>query len=210
MKKRAVIFDFDYTLGDSTQGIVLSINYGLLQTGYAQKEVAKIRPTIGMSLKDTFIRLTKSESLPEAALFARYFKERADQIMTENTRLYDETPILLGRLKKAGYKTGIVTTKYHHRIDQILKKFELAHLVDVIVGGDEVKKEKPDPEGLLLALARLGVKPEEAWYIGDTLIDAKAAEGAGVEFIGVLTGTTTKAEFQQHKQVAILANVGEF
>ena len=49
---RAIIFDFDYTLGDSTNGIVLSVNYAFEKLGFAAKDTESIRKTIGLSLTD--------------------------------------------------------------------------------------------------------------------------------------------------------------
>ena len=50
---KAVIFDFDYTLGDSTNGIVLSINHALEKLGFRAQDTKTIQRTIGLSLKDT-------------------------------------------------------------------------------------------------------------------------------------------------------------
>ena len=55
---QAVIFDFDYTLGDSTEGIVQSVNYALAKLGAGQSEAEEIRKTIGLSLHDTYQVLT--------------------------------------------------------------------------------------------------------------------------------------------------------
>ena len=51
MKYKAVIFDFDYTLGDCTEGIAASVNHGLKKMGYEAGEMEDIRKTIGLSLK---------------------------------------------------------------------------------------------------------------------------------------------------------------
>ena len=55
---KAVIFDFDYTLGDSTNGIVLSINHALEKLGFRVQDTKTIQRTIGLSLKDTLFELT--------------------------------------------------------------------------------------------------------------------------------------------------------
>ena len=55
---KAVIFDFDYTLGDSTNGIVLSINHALEKLGFQVQDTKSIQRTIGLSLKDTLFELT--------------------------------------------------------------------------------------------------------------------------------------------------------
>uniref|UniRef100_UPI0040563352 HAD family hydrolase n=1 Tax=Acetatifactor sp. TaxID=1872090 RepID=UPI0040563352 len=169
---KAVIFDFDYTLGDSTNGIAQSINYALEQLGYTHKNIEDIKKTIGLSLKETFVTLTENENLVEAEQFAKLFKEKADEVMVENTELYVGVMELLQQLRAKGYKTAIVTTKFHYRIEQILNKYDACELIDLIVGAEDVKVEKPSPEGLLWALEHLTMKKEEVLYVGDSFVDA--------------------------------------
>ena len=71
-------------------------------------------------------------------------------------------------------------------------------LIDIIVGAEDVKASKPNPEGLLWTLERLGLKKEEVLYVGDSYVDAKTAENANVGFAAVLTGTTTREEFSNY------------
>lgn len=193
--KKAVIFDFDYTLGDSTEGIVLSANYAFEKLGYEAKETERIQRTIGLPLKETFMQLEYSSNESEAEEFATYFKQKADDVMVAHTRLYKGVEDSLKKLREQGYKVGIVTTKYRYRIEAIFSKYEALDLLDFIVGGDNVKIEKPDPEGLLWAVEHLGVEKEEVLYVGDSIVDAKTAQNAGIAFIGVLTGTTGKEDF---------------
>lgn len=200
---KAVIFDFDYTLGDSTDGIVQCVNYALGRLGLEIKSVAEIRKTIGLSLKDTYRALTLRQSEEEAMRFSDYFKEKADFVMVENTVLFQGVKEFLQALRQDGYQIGIVTTKFRFRIVQILEKFDAVDLVDLIVGGDDVKCEKPSPEGLLWAIDRFGLAKAEVLYIGDSLVDAKTAKNAQVNFAGVLTGTTTAEDFRNYPSVFI-------
>lgn len=225
------IFDFDYTLGNSTKGIELSINYALEKLGYPTKSTDEIRKTIGLSLKDTFFALTKSEAAcgnipstenPKANLmkteteyfadaekFPALFKEKADKVMVDNTELYADTKEVLQNIKSLGCKIAIVTTKFHYRIVQILEKFNACELVDLIVGAEDVKIEKPNPEGLLWAIEHLRSNKENVLYIGDSIVDAKTAENADVDFAGVLTGTTEITEFNEYKNVFVAENLSE-
>lgn len=204
---KAVIFDFDYTLGDSTNGIVLSANYALANLGYMERTVGEIKKTIGLSLKNTFRMLTGNDDESTAAMFAKLFREKADEVMTDNTVLYGGTVETLSELKRCGIMTGIVTTKFHYRIEAILRKFGTEELIDAVVGGDDVSREKPDPEGLLKAIGAFGVGKNEVLYVGDSLVDAKAAQSAGVDFAAVLTGTTT--DFSDYDNVFIGRNLHE-
>lgn len=201
----AVIFDFDYTLGDSTNGIVLSANYALAELGYTEKPLEEIKRTIGLSLKETFRVLTRNGEESDAAEFARLFRMKADEVMTENTVLYGGAKEMLSELGKRGIKTGIVTTKFHYRIDAILRKFGAEELVSVIIGGEDVAREKPDPEGLLNAIELLGIEKCGVLYVGDSTVDAKTAQSAGVDFAAVLTGTTR--DFSEYDNVFISENL---
>ena len=195
---KAVIFDFDYTLGDSTNGIALSINYALENLGYAPQKLSDIKKTIGLSLKETYFTLTENDDLEEAEQFDKLFKEKADEVMVSNTELYSGVKDVLTRLRERDIKTAIVTSKFHYRIEQILTKFNANDLIDIIVGAEDVKASKPNPEGLHWTLEHLGLKKEEVLYVGDSYVDAKAAENADVGFAAVLTGTTTRQEFSNY------------
>lgn len=202
---KAVIFDFDYTLGDSTAGIALSVNYALERLGYGTRGIPEIRKTVGLSLKDTFTALTAETE--KAERFAELFREKADEVMTANTVLYPDAVTVLKALRERGFKTGIVTTKYRYRIEQILAKFGAEELIDVVVGAEDVKAEKPAPEGLLAVISRLGA--DGALYVGDSLVDAKTAENAGTDFAAVLTGATPKEYFEKHRRVCIAETLTE-
>lgn len=201
---KAVVFDFDYTLGDTTGGIVQSVNYALENLGYAPKSVPEIKRTVGMSLKETFAALAgcRDEGLSES--FVTLFREKADEVMTDSAALYERVPEILRELHKT-HRLGIVTTKFHYRVEAILRKFSVEELVDVIIGGEDVKAEKPSPEGLLAAISRLGVQKRDTLYVGDSLVDARTAMNAGADFAAVLTGTTV--DFSQYDSVFVGENI---
>ena len=71
---------------------------------------------------------------------------------------------------------------------------------------DDTIYHKPDPRVFGPTLNRLSeneIKREEVVYVGDGLNDMKAAQGAGLEFIGVGTGLTSLEEFAKHQVRAI-------
>ncbi|NLO40016.1 MAG: HAD family hydrolase [Ruminiclostridium sp.] len=137
-------------------------------------------------------------------MYIKLFKEKADEVMTQNTQLYQNTIQVLSYLKSRGIRVGIVTTKYRYRIVEVLKRFQITHLIDVIVGGDDVKNTKPDPEALIRAMELLGATKDNVVYIGDSIIDAKTANSANVDFIVVTTGTTEKDELFQFPHITII------
>ena len=132
------------------------------------------------------------------------FREKADEVMTDSAALYERVPEILRELHKT-HRLGIVTTKFHYRVEAILRKFSVEELVDVIIGGEDVKAEKPSPEGLLAAISRLGVQKRDTLYVGDSLVDARTAMNAGADFAAVLTGTTV--DFSQYDSVFVGENI---
>lgn len=203
MPYEAVIFDFDYTLGDSAEGIILCIQNALRKLGHGPMGEEAIKRTIGMSLAAAYRALTGRENEEEETAFASYFKETADQVMVEHTDLYDGTVPLLKYLKEQGLKIGVVSTKYHYRLAQIFEKFRITGLVDEIVGGEDVKTPKPDPEGLLKLQKIWKLEKDKILYVGDNTIDARTAMDAGIPFAGVLTGTTTAEEMAPYPFVGL-------
>lgn len=201
---KALIFDFDYTLGDSTEGIVQSVSFALSQLHEKPKTTEEIRKTIGLSLKETYFALTESKDEQNAELFAIYFKQKADEVMVASTQIYEPVKEVFDSLRRKGYKIGIVTTKFHYRIDAILAQFHMNDMVDIIVGGEDVKTPKPDPEGLLYAIKQLQLEKRDILYVGDSVVDAKTAQSAEVDFAGVLTGTTTAEDFAKFSNVCIV------
>lgn len=205
--KKVVIFDFDYTLGDSTEGIVQSINYASGRMGIESPGKDKIVKTIGMSLAKTYGALTGKNNPQEIKTFEKYFKEKADEVMVSNTSLYNGVAKMLENLHSRGLKTAIVTTKYHYRIEQILKVNNAVHLVDGIIGCEDVSLPKPAPEGIFKIKELFNVSPKEILYIGDSLVDAETAQAAGVDFTAVLTGQALRSEFQKYPYASIINKV---
>ena len=206
---KAIIFDFDYTLGDSTEGIVACVNYAMEAMGLKTQEESRIRKTIGLTLKETYKALTGDASDEAAENFRQLFVKKADEVMVAGTVLYQGVKEILQELRDRGYKIGIVTTKYSYRIRDIFTKFDALSLLDLIVGGDDVKVEKPSPEGLLYAIDRFGFDKKEVLYVGDSIVDAKTAKNADVDFAAVLTGATTREEFAQYPKVLLGEHVGD-
>lgn len=209
MKYLACLFDFDYTLGDATEGIVASVNYALRRLNLPLAQREEIRKTVGLTLSETFEQLTGISDPAICAQYLGYFREKADETMTANTKLFPDTLRILEHLKSRNMKIGIVTTKYRYRIVEILRKYKISQLVDVIIGGEDVKKAKPDPEGLLHALEILDIPSEKALYVGDSLVDAKTAAAAGVDFVAVTTGTTCKAAFLDFPLKRVISGLSE-
>ena len=197
------IFDFDYTLADSSRGIVYCFNQVLEKHGFNDISDEMIKRTIGMTLQNSFKVLTGENDSDKISNYVKEYVKTADGCMTDNTVLFPETAEVLETLKENGVKLGIVSTKYRYRIKEVLGREFEGELIDVIVGGEDVTTHKPSPEGLLLAIEKLNSKPDNCLYIGDSTIDAETAHVAGVDFYGVLNGATTKEELSRYPNIMV-------
>lgn len=208
-KYKAILFDFDYTLADSSKGACECVQYALESMGYKPASNEKVCKTIGLSLADTFKALTGNCCLSDSNTFKEYFVEKADQVMADNTILFYDVKNLIIFIKNKGLKCGIVSTKYRYRIENILARNGLDEQFDIIIGGEDVCSQKPDPEGLLKAIETLVLKKSDCLYVGDSTIDARTAKNARVDFIAVLTGTTSRDEFADFNAIHVISNLKE-
>jgi len=77
----------------------------------------------------------------------------------------------------------------------VFRRENLLRFFQVIVGGEDVSAHKPDPQGLLAAVDRLGSRHAATLYVGDSVTDAETAKRAAVPFVAVLSGATPIEHF---------------
>ena len=204
---KAVLFDFDFTLADSSVGIITCINYALTKIGLPESSPDEILETVGLYIPEALVALAGEEYRPRGQEFFKRFTEKADEVMIEGTRLYPPTAKVIPALDRFGYRVGIVSTKYRYRIESMMDRDGLLDCLDVIIGGEDVTRHKPDPEGLTKAAAKLGVGIGDCVYVGDSHVDAGAARSAGMPFVAVLSGTTSADTFDGYPNLAVLPGI---
>jgi pyrophosphatase PpaX len=179
-----VLFDFDGTLVDSGAIIMASFRHAAQEV--LQREIADIQVTAmlgGASLQEQM-----------AAIAPDRVEELVVAYRRHNEPLHDELECCAGmldvldRLHAEGRRLGIVSAKRRETVELAFARLPLRDYFDVIVGGDDTVRHKPDPEPILLALERLGVRAQDAAYVGDSPFDVGAARAAGVHAIGVTWG----------------------
>lgn len=211
MDYKGIFFDYDFTLGDSSAPILVGFQKGFAAMGLPEPSMEQVRPTIGMTLADAFIHITGDRDPARGEEFYRQFQmavedladEAGKRVMVEGSRLFPGAAELLKALKEDGRRTAIVSTKHSHTIRKILAFQQVPAMPDTVVGGSDVSRPKPSPEGLHKAMEELGLRPEEVLFCGDTVIDARAAQNAGVDFCPVLNGTTPAAAFEAYPHVFV-------
>ena len=206
---RAVLFDFDFTLADSTPGVLDCFAYGFERLGLPNAPAELVRRTIGLTLDEALRILHGIDDPALARAFFDAFRERAADVMVPNTRFLDGATRVVASLREAGLATAICSTKKRTHIEGVLERDGFVDLFDVVIGHEDVARAKPAPDALVAALDRLGVSADRALYVGDHPVDAQAAASAGVAFVAVLTGPSLREEFGAHAVREYLTSIDE-
>lgn len=195
--EKAVIFDLDGTLLDTIDDIADSINGMLREFGYKSIDKERVRAIIGSGAKKLI-----ADALPEKVSDEEFVKrlETYNRIYNASgspkTKLFGGISEVLKELKKRGYKLAVLSNKPQHSTDKVAEKYLDGLGFDFIGGQSEKIKCKPDPSGALYVLEMLGVKPENAYLVGDGETDVLAAINAGLTGVCALWGNRTKEQLQ--------------
>ncbi len=110
-------------------------------------------------------------------------------------------------LEQRGFRLALVTSSSGPL--PFLDRWGIRDCFSAIVGRDDVRRIKPDPEAVVLALDRLGLEPAKVLNVGDTPLDVRAGLGAGVTTVGVLTGAGTADQLRSAGAVHVLGSLAE-
>jgi len=182
----AVLFDLDGTLIDTIELIVSSARHAFEGWPGVTFTDADWIHGIGTPLVDQLRGYVAHED-DVAVLLERY---RAYQHIHHDrlTRCYDDVPGVIAQLSERGYPLGIVTSKATLIAKRSLEWVGLDRFFPVVVGYDETRRHKPDPEPVLAALERLGAAADRAVFVGDSPHDIHAGNAAGVLTVAALWG----------------------
>jgi pyrophosphatase PpaX len=182
----AVLFDLDGTLIDSIELILSSMRHAFDACGATAPADAEWLESVGIPLQTAFRRYAPGDR-ELAALIAAY---REHQLAHHDrlVRCYDAVVETVSLLQRRGHPLAVVTSKADWLARRGLEHVGMASLFDTIVGCDSCSRHKPHPEPVLTALARLGYRPDEAVFVGDSVHDIEAGNAAGVLTVAALWG----------------------
>ncbi len=188
---RLVVFDLDGTLVDSIGDIATSVNAALVERfGEAGSlPMATVRGFVGGGARQLIERCLAALSRPASDInlvFDRFMPIYRARLV-ETTLLY---PGMRDALDAVGGRASmaVLTNKPGEFSRAIVSALGLEGRFLGVVGGDDLKTRKPDPEGLLKLCAKAGVPPSEAALVGDSAVDIHTAKNAGALSVGVLWG----------------------
>jgi len=205
-KMSAVIFDCDGVMFDSRQANINFYNHILQHFGFPPMSGEDV-PYIHMYTADESIQyLFAGTPYLELAMDYRlkldYFPFIKDMVMEPGLK------DLLNTLKPS---FGLaVATNRSNTIEKVLRWNGLDGYFDIVVSSLDVKYPKPHPDSLLKILGFFGIKPSEALYVGDSMVDYETARAAVVPFVAYKNRSLPAAHHLDHlMELARLVSVGE-
>jgi len=202
-----IFFDLDGTLTDPGEGITRSVAWALERFGIRVDDRRTLYPFIGPPLAESFQRFygfSPDDARAAVDVFREYFVDRG---IFEN-EMYPGIPAMLARLRAAGHKLVIATSKPEGFAARIAEHFGIAEDFDLIAGAamDETRTHKW--EVIAYALERLGhPAPAEVLMVGDREHDVLGAARCGVQTLGVLYGYGSREELIRAGAVAVAETV---
>lgn len=192
MKYKVVVFDLDGTLLDTIEDLRDSMNSVLMERGYPVHDSEAYKYFVGDGMRELARRALpedkRSEDEVDSALkgmTAQYAQRWADK-----SAPYPGIDKLLNGLAEKGVKCAILSNKLDAFTKQVVEKLLPDWSFYPIFGERQAMgvPKKPDPAGALEIAQILKVQPSECLYLGDTAVDMKTANAAGMYAVGVLWG----------------------
>lgn len=177
---RVIIFDMDGTLVSS-----LHVIY------HCENEISRKYLKASLTLEDVISKFgppahtiitDMMRDLPDAVqsrAVSDYYECYRTQVPSR-ALVFPGIPELLSRIKSSGKRLALFTGVEKNMMEYTLTPFKLSEFFEVRITADDIRRSKPDPEGINLALSRINASPKESMYVGDSPTDIVAGRGAGV------------------------------
>jgi phosphoglycolate phosphatase len=210
---RAVLFDLDGTLLDTIPDLHAAACAMLRDLGRPELSLETVSHYVGRGIPNlvkrvlagSLVAADDAAAVPPQALdsFRRHYAH-------ENGRQASRYPGViegLEALKAKGLPLAVITNKAAAFTLPLLEMSGLAPYFEVVVSGDLLPRQKPDPMPLVWACGRLGVSPTEALFIGDSVNDSLAGRAAGCHVYLLPYGYNEGRDVQELDCDAIVATV---
>ena len=195
-KPAAVVFDLDGSLADSAPDIHYSLNAVLNQRGLNSIELSSVTLMIGggpeLLIRRALDELGAAAEAGEIAELTAEFESAYLQHGNALTKLFPGALECIARLDAHDIPIGLCSNKPEHICDQLLADLEIRKFFVAIQGSGTGLPKKPRPDALLAILDRLGAKPAQALYVGDSRTDVETARAGDVPVALVKHGYTSE------------------
>lgn len=203
-----ILFDFDGTLTDSSEGIFKSLTYAFEGYGHGTPSPELLRKFIGPPLHYSFTEFCGFT--PEHAVeMTEKYRERYRVKGYLESKLYDGVYELLEELHNKGYKMATASSKPLHFVDAICEKLDIKKFFDFLGGTTFDNTSESKAMVCENAMKQLGGDLTNTLMVGDTRFDIDGAHAVGLPCCAVLYGFGSQEEFEEHNAEYIVASAKE-
>ena len=193
-KIKAIIFDLDGTLADTVEAIAEAVNLTMEHFGYKTHSCDEVRRAVGNGA-----RMLIKRCMPEPDSFddekvshvLSHYDDMYRQTYIHTDRCYDGVREAVIKLAESGFKVAILSNKQNEYVKALAKILFPSDIISIAQGQTDLPI-KPDPTVPLMIAERLGVRPEECAFVGDSDVDVMTAHSAGMVQLGVSWGFRSK------------------
>jgi phosphoglycolate phosphatase len=187
-----LIFDLDGTLIDSAPDLRTATNKVLAKHGRRAISMEETKQFVGNGAPKLIERAFRATGEPveagEIDLLTQEFLAFYDGHEADDTRPYEGVMETLGILKEKGVRMALCTNKPQTPTDNLLNNLEMTDFFEVVLGGDQLERKKPDPQMIHWVLDQMKVPVDKAIMIGDSPNDIDAAKNANMRNVAVSYG----------------------
>ena len=199
--KDYILFDFDGTVFDTAEGITKCVQYALGKMGI-EAELDELMCFAGPPLVEMFMQkygMSEKDALHATELY----RERYLPIGWDECSPFDGMHELMQRLRAAGKKLAVATSKPERLARQILEHYSMTDDFDLICGSEFDGTRGQKWEVIDFVLKSFGIEPTDAIMVGDRKYDVIGAKKCGLDCIGVRFGYAEPNELEEHGAVYI-------
>jgi len=196
----AVIFDWDGTLADTRQVIVIAFQKALSEINCKVSD-EYIERRIGIGAADTFRDILRSAKMQFDEKLIQRLVERKSQLeieLTDRVKLFLGARELLEALH-GKVKMGLASMNNRSVVIHLLKANDLENYFNAVLTAESISHSKPNPEIFLNAASKLNASPEKCVVVEDSIFGVKAAKSANMSCVAVVTGVYSRLELEKEK-----------
>ncbi len=211
MSFRCALFDLDGTLVNSLDDIADSMNGVLREHGFPEHSVFEYKDMIGHGITH-LVREALPAGKRNDELVAGCYAEMVGayrENCTNKTRPYEGITELLAGLASRGIRTAVLSNKADELTAEVVRTLFPGFRFEVVLGSVAGRPRKPDPAGALEISRRLEAAPADFVYVGDTDVDMKTANSAGMYAVGALWGFRSREELLESGARYLLNRPGD-
>jgi len=204
---RAVVFDLDGTVIDSLGSHAESFVelFKLFGKTVSKK---KIQSLLRSPTEEIYSKLHARQLLDlELEKFLEIRREIYYHLVQTKKMVFPDASVCLRQLRK-NFKLGLATNSSRITLNHSVSKPFLKQF-DATITFSEVLRPKPNPEMLYKICRKLAVRPSQCAFVGDSVMDLKAAKRCGMKPIAIYrkTGASRKSELRKEKPFSLIRDL---